>query len=734
MRIHTTALANVRFLSPLSTSELSLPIPTKLIHLDDYWEQSFYPDLEDPDYRPTEKARFTWKFKGVRGNRERPNRDKIIRSPAAYVGGYWWTIKFFPRGNDVSSLSVYIECSRTRPASHRALCQGEFKVLRGHPNAVLDDGVPDMDLKFPDTKNGAAWLDGYYEKQYPASTEPSRPEPWRVPAQIGVVLYNPEEPRTGYSQSSCHQFNPHNPDWGWTNFHGPWESIHQRQRGQHRALLQNDTLAFDAYISLFDDSTQSLWWHPSESEPTWDSLGLTGYRPLGDSVVNHSAEVAGLASWIHLGPFCKIIQSIDVLEHLTNCDVKPKPLCDALQRFLWQLRDRDPSLEYVDTSAITSTLSNLYEHSSDVSEFWERLRRTLVLELSGTEGAKQLAKLFDSSPVEFSDGPNPVGVNTLPADFNSRICIPAAEVKSVRQGLDKYLGAKPGRWSLPPVLHVELSRQKVDLLAHQWQLVYDRVDIDERLDLTPWVLEGACGSYVLYGYIAHRGRRNSGKFFSILRPGGPGTKWLAFDDSNDNRVECLTSKTAFGTHLGAMNPETVDDKSGHTVAVIAMYIRSDSIHQFLPGPKGRWDAPNHLRKYYENGTHLVMRAPDESTSQQHLNVEVYSLPTYDLLGSLFDTYDLMSQAKSTNNVLYLRLPRSTSMVEVRKRIAQWKSVDSEEACPENVRLWQIGHTRDRFGPTLAFARISNLNETLEQPLSTVRFWMQIVSDGNYIAP
>ena len=163
-----------------------------------------------------------------------------------------------------------------------------------------------------------------------------------MPAQIGVILDNPDEPRTSWVQSSCHQFNPYNLDWGWTNFHGPWDQIHRRRRGQRQALLRNDTLVFDAYIRVFDDQTKSLWVHASESEPIWDSLALTGYRALGDSVLNHSAEVAGLAAWLHLAPFRRIVQAVDVLEHRQNCDIKPRPLCDALQKFLWRLRHQLP--------------------------------------------------------------------------------------------------------------------------------------------------------------------------------------------------------------------------------------------------------------------------------------------------------------------------------------------------------------------------------------------------------
>ncbi|KAB8264630.1 hypothetical protein BDV32DRAFT_117318 [Aspergillus pseudonomiae] len=703
-----------------------------------YWEKNFHPDLDDPEYRPVEKARLTWKINGVRGTKDHPNRSKVMRSPAAYIGGYWWSIKFFPRGNNVGSLSIYLECSPTMPPPDKTLPDTEFKVLRGPADVDINGHAPDLDLRFGHTDDPAAWLENYKSHYPPAAKEEKTiSNTWRVSAQIGVILYNPDEPRTGWMQSSCHQFNPHNLDWGWTSFHGPWDQIHRRQRGQRQALLRNDTLAFDAYIRIIDDPTRSLWWHPSDSEPTWDSLGLTGYRPLGDSVINHSAEVAGLATWLHIAPFCKIIQNANIVEHHANCDVKPKPLCDALQRFLWQLRSRKNSLQYVDTDIITSTLRNLHEYSGDVCDFWERLRRTLELELAGTSAVKDLAALFDSPTPDLllQEAQGSDVVNTIPKDFNSRICVPADQVKTIHEALSNYLGSKPGRWALPPILHVEISRQKLDKAARQWRLIYNRVDLDEELDLSPWLLHGQCGKYVLYGYIVHRGRRTSGKFFSILRPGGPGTKWLAFDDGSDNRVECLTRKTALGHHLGLDASQKVDHKTGHDVAIAAMYIRSDLVSQYLPGPQGPWAASPAMKEYYERGIYPYAESPDRKTTED-IQVEVYSAPQYDKLDSLFDTYDLMSQAKAANKVMYLTVPRSTNLIELRKKIALWASAGAQDQTgPEHIRLWQIGHTRDRFGPTLAFSRVSDLRTTLNLPMKTARFWIQVVSnvDAKYFA-
>jgi hypothetical protein len=235
---------------------------------DDYWEKSIYDNFDDPEYRPVAKARLTWKIKGVRGTKDKPNRAKIMRSPPAFVGGYWWTIKNFPRGNAADSLSIYIECSKDMPRPDEKMPETEFKVLCGNPSDNLSDIPPQIQVQFSKLENTDQWFEEYKQRYRVAgincdlsgSTNEKKPV-WRAPAQIGVILYNPQEPRTGYIQSSCHQFNPYNPNWGWPNFHGPWNQIHIRQTGQRQALLRNDTLAFDTYIRVFDDPTQSLWWH-----------------------------------------------------------------------------------------------------------------------------------------------------------------------------------------------------------------------------------------------------------------------------------------------------------------------------------------------------------------------------------------------------------------------------------------------------------------------------------------
>ncbi|OJD11784.1 hypothetical protein AJ78_07511 [Emergomyces pasteurianus Ep9510] len=724
----------------------------------DYWEKTFYRELDDPEYKPAEKARLTWKFRGVRGTKEKPNRATIMKSPAAFIGGVYWTIKFFPRGNNVNSLSIYIESSATPPTQDKDIPETEFKVFKGPPNAILSELVPEVDITLPATADSSTattlqtsishddekqetlsenttqrtYVKKSASEQMEESSPSDPPRDWRVSAQIGVILYNPNEPRTAWMQSSCHQFNSHNVDWGWTTFHGPWDQIHKRQRGQRQALLQNDTLAFDAYIRIIDDPTQSLWWHSSDTEPIWDSLSLTGYRPMGDSTVKYSFEVAGLVSWLLLAPFREIIQSVDILEHLTTPGVKPRPLCEALQRFLWDLRAQSPTQLFIDTDPVILKLRDLGEFSRDVMEFWERFRRSLELELAGTNAVEKLAKIFDGQMTNNNLITNsaldeqPATVNCFRGDFISKIRVPAQTSDNVESAVKEHLSEKPGKWSLPTVLHVELTRQKFDKASRHWKLISRRVGLDEELDLSDLAADPRAGKYGLYGFVVHKDKRTSGQFYSILRPGGPGSRWLAFEDASDNKIECLTRKAAIDAHEGIGPEEASDhDRSGRDLAVVVMYVRNDVLPQFLTGKIEAWEVPETHKHYLELG-----RVPFSSLSP--VAVEVYSLSNLGLVGnSLFDSYDMMDTARTVGRVRHLTLPGSTTFAELREKLALWQWNEDTSVKAKNMRLWQIGRLKSGFTPTSQLRTIPDLKQSLNFfELNVLRLWMQVLSEDD----
>ncbi|EZG06013.1 hypothetical protein H106_04485 [Trichophyton rubrum CBS 735.88] len=712
-------------------------------HEYDYIEKSFYHELDDPEYKPIEKARITWKITGVRDTKEKPNRATIIRSPPAYIGGYYWTLKFFPRGNSVGSLSVYLECSPTPPVQDKVVLETEFKVLKGPPDAVLSDLTPDQEYKLAATvappkstqseessrksqeKDQEELPEADSEEKIEGESSSKPRSDFRISAQIGVVLYNPEEPRTGWTQSSCHQFNSHNFDWGWTHFHGPgpWNTIHLRQHGQRQALLRNDTLCFDAYIRLFDDPTKSLWWHSSDSEPIWDSYSLVGLRPMGDVSVNYCQHTAGLVPWLLLSPFREMVKSIDVMKHINHIAARPKPVCEALQVIVHEMTAEN--IASVRTEGVRRALRYLLEASGDVVEFWERLRRSLQIELAGTDAIEKLASIFDSpnDDSKMSDE----SLNMLPRDFNSRIRITSENTESIQSGVTEYLKAREGKWSLPPVLQIELSRQKFDKKARQWKFLVNRVHRNEELDLSSFVDSGVQGKYTLFSFIAHKGHRTSRWYYPLVRPAGQGTHWLAFKGEDPYRIECLTAKAATESYEGLDIAEVGNGEPVNAeIAVAFIYIRNDLQDQYLTPKLESWTPSPAWHRYMQG------LSPDKSAVEPEQQIPVVF---YGINGVSKDTrnpaaaYDVIDHLTSEKDTITMTVPVSMNVGELRAKLAAQLSTDENPVANERIRMWTIGAPHEVRLFNFSMEPLVSMGFQLSSlGWNALRIWVQILNE------
>lgn len=686
-----------------------------------------------------EKARLSWTISGVRGGPEKRNKAAIMRSPTAYVGGYYWSIKFFPRGNNSSSLSVYVECSNCPFTPDEVIPETEFTVTKCPDDASLADTAPSVHLKLPTTVSGrrkSAPEQPPPEKltdvpQQPVGSplpdqqqphSPQEPRDWRVSAEIMVVIYNPREPRTFFQQSASHQFNPNNVDWGWTSFYGPWKDIHTRQRGQRTPLLQNDTLAFDAYIRTIEDDTKALWWHSGDAEPVWPSSLLVGYRPV--KISRHrlskwpSFQLFGLMSWMLLAPFRDMLKCVDVLQSVRDSTSRPKPFCDLLVRFLYLLgRDSIPG-DYTEDRCFNHGLSEvLCEQSNDVIGFWESLRRSLDLELEGTPLAGQLAALFDSPAVE--------GLNSLPKEFNSRIRILAKDTKSIQTGLETYLASTPGKWALPRILHVDLARNHFDEQWRQWQFLLNRIKLDEFLDLSEYV-DGEA-KYTLHGFLVREQCLNY--FYLIVRPGGPGTPWLLYDAEPEKLTTIfpIPQRKVFCEHEGVDDADI--DKNQVNVAVAALYVRNDVVPTTLTGKIDKWDNEV-LNRYVYNGNDC---APD----RREVELEIYHAPHLPELNLVtFDVFDLLTalRASPTTDLRHLTVLETTRLCDLRAQLARWYSppgVDSDgpiDAC--RIRLWALTWHHRKRKPQVHLLSPPSLAEPVAVfGWSLVRLWVVILPEG-----
>lgn len=703
-------------------------------------EKHVYQDVDDPDLRPVKKLRLSWRIKGVRGTQDNPNYARVMVSPVAKVDENYWQIKLYPRGNKCSSLSAYIKCSRHPPKSAADIPEGCFSFFEGPPHAQLGPGaVPSQTLTIAagTRGNSAATLthlvassDTDTEKPEDSlGLESSGPSPqheidaarrdvtdvegyaegdWRVPAQLGMVIYNPEEPRTCTYMSSQHQFSKNNDDWGWTNFVGPWSDLHIRQHLQRQPLLRNDTIGIDAYIRIFDDPSQALWWHPSDTETYWDSKSLAGYYPMGAAPLYHGIGVAGMTPWLLLAPFRRIIQNFNSGQRRSNPEAPPTPFICQLQRILFLMRSlkREPEA-YVDLHPLILSLDRLLETYYDVKTFWEVLRRTVELELGGDcDPLNQLSSIFDT----------PDGPISLPP-------LPVKGTRDIQQGLDEVLATAKFKGHLPNFLPLFLARDRFDANAREWKLVRDRVIMNEELDVSKYCPGGESASYTLYGFVVHVGGRNSGKFYSVLRPDGPNGKWLAFEDGDGKKVVSYTRKRV-QEFEGLEGRSSSDCNPACQVAYMAMYIKTSCLSEYLPGKLEPYKLPKWLIPYlesqYQEGEGIFADDADNG-DPECVDVEIYSDEGVIGREGPFDIFTLQQQCRRQGQQYVMPSAKSMTFQELRQRLAQKLGVGESE----KIRLFLMRNSdvvvREHLRMTPVNLQGSVYESTLM--LQPLRLWM-----------
>lgn len=719
-------------------------------HNFDYFEDQFYSEEDDPEFRPSKKIRLTWILKGIRGTKDRPNYARVINSPAAKVGDFYWRLKFFPRGNNSRSLSCYIKCSKSPGDDDEEVLETKFRWLEGPGDGLLGNIEPRGVVNFPATppkiEKRADNVDSTVPKESAEKHEEgvkgeaqpslesavnaekigSEDDGWRVPAQIGVVIYNPEEPRTNHYNSSCHQFNKGNDDWGWTNFQPEgWDEIHTRQRFQRQALLRNDTLAFDAYIRVFEDPTQRLWFHTSESESFWDGLSVTGYRAFGTPPLRHSPGVAGLASLMHLAPFRKIIQAIQIDEWRHDNKARPRPISTAAQAVLYLMRKQRKRQEYVDVYRILDLMIDLGEKFQDVLTFWERFRRSIELEVQDQELMNQMSQIFDIQPRD-----NGAAIQKDPLSRQqATLQISCADVSSISEGLCKLEPSDYNDKMLPEFLTVDLNRQKFDVDSRAWKLRYNRVRLDEELDLRGLVPHQPTAKYTLYGFIVHCGDRNSGHFYSVLRPDGPGTRWLAFEDGDGNKILIQTRKM-LDEFEGLESPALEENSSTRQTVYVAMYIRTDLVENYLPGKIEPWDIPPWLKlpKYVRDNLDEKDAAEPEKQEETDITLDLYSTEHIQGRLGMLDVHALKSVQSGDDHVTTMTVPFATTYYELRHRLAELKKIDNVQ----RVRFWKLGYNAPLDGLNNTVARIIDYGESVGKSalLSRCCLWFVVLEESD----
>ena len=628
-----------------------------------------------------------------------------MRSPSVLIGGMYWNIKFFPRGNDgTEHMSVYIECSPSPPDesdSEDTTGSGNSSNEAAEPQpsneatANNDGGQPESAI----TMAGGPAANNWPSEDDNASIDGSAEEDWEVPAQVSCVVYNPNEPRVHTFRKTSHRFTDDNADWGWTRFHGPWESMHQRQRLERQALLRNDTLAFTAYIRTVQDDTKNLWWHAPKKGTEWDSYERIGVKSLATGSSSDNAALAAIACWLHLAPIVTFIKEMDIPGPFAEPSRRKRPFFAALQQLLEYMFSKP---EETGRYSITNLLAWLDWYLPDTPcradnqeavSIWEALRRIINYEASGSGDMATALDLFKD--VTMLKQPDP-WKNTSPilSAGESDVTVPK-EPRSVQETLD-FVSASDNpflTWTnaaahssasgdLPKILQIELHRQNYNRKTRHWDKLTHHILMDESITYacSP---NGSRGEYTLYGMVVHDGALTTENFYAVIRPRGPGTCWLKYSGTDHHGgVTCLTRNQAIVAHEGKGDSSTGD----MAVAYVVLYVRTDSLSDILCG-----FPPVKASTSVQPATGSSDKETAEVGTDSDAWLRIFK-------SSLFDAHEGRGLpdlwAPDASKYVDLQLPKTTQYAELSKHLDRlpdedWDDATTEAHAHDNVMMYHM---------------------------------------------
>lgn len=480
-------------------------------------------------------------------------------------------------------MSVYVECS-TSPREAKMEGADTAEVTGdATPQIVQADGSNrDPDNAMNVGSSTIAGNDGHPSSDsadvvesfptVPMQDAPESQPSWEVPAQVLCIAYNPEEPRVNAHQKVMHRYHRDTADWGWTRFHGPWDTLHRREPRQRRALLQNDTLSFTAYIRTVRDETGALWWHSPANRLEWDSFERLGLNRLWVGSPESSAVLGAISTWLHITPLCSSITRPVTLNRPGKRKFRERPFHAELERIRGQLaspiRESEEALSLMNVAEMLDW-NDAGDCEPDVVSNLDILRRALSWEASRVTDVTDISDIFEDVLLVRQPNAEPSGfrASASPKDQPKEKWL-----SSVQETLDAaapYAMRDTSKSGRPSVLQVELHRQTYEVKSRKWKKLTHRITLDGSIIFKSHGFGSA--EYTLFGIVVHSGDLESRDYYTVIRPGGPCTRWIKYSgDKSSKGVECLTTKQALQAHEGS---DTASETSA--VAYLVTYVRAD---------------------------------------------------------------------------------------------------------------------------------------------------------------
>ena len=597
--------------------------------------------VDIPDVEVEAESYHTWHIEKWRQLSRREH------GPVFECAGFPWRVLFFPFGNQVESVSFYLE-------------------------------------------------HGF---------DPEPPPDWYACVQFALVLWNPKDPSIYETHTAQHRFNAKEGDWGFTRFVELRKAFNQSWKDKGRPLVENDEAQLTAYVRVMKDPTGVLW-HNFENYDSKKETGMVGLKNQGATCYLNSL----IQSLYFTDAFRKAVYQIPTEEEAvrTNSAWTLQRLFYRLQMdrsavstyeltssFGWDTRQ---IFEQQDVQELSRILMERLEERMKGTAAENALPHLFVGKSKTYVSCINVD--YESSRIEeFWDIQlNVRGNKTLQESFMDYIQVETLE------GDNKYDAGEPYKLqdarkgiifeSFPPVLHLQLIRFEYDINRNAMMKVNDRHEFPEEIDLSPYLSSDADRSeswvYQLHGVLVHSGDFNAGHYYAFLKP----TKDGHFYKFDDDRVTRATSKEVLEENYGGEYPHLANGGLGQRQpymrgystkrsmsAYMLVYIRRSRLSEVLVEVKES-DVPSHIeKKVAEEQSELARRKKEKEEAHLYLTLGLITERTFqEHHGFDLTNYDLDINDPAAPQVH--RILRKLKIGDFAAAIAQELGVDREQ-----VRFW-----------------------------------------------
>ena len=418
-----------------------------------------------------------------------------------------------------------------------------------------------------------------------------------------------------------------------------------------------------------------------------------------------------------------------------------KPAFEELQDLYDEAGSAIPEERNMSLRGLVSIL-NFYsanvDSKMDVVRIWETLRRVLNYEASGLDSVeegndpgrdlfKDILLLKQPDPLNYADPATKYPMKAQGGTFFS----PDLEPHSVQETLDKatcgentamrmwqsFEGQRQAPPFQPAVLQIELHRQGYNKEARKWRKLTHQIKMHETLMFNE-------SEYTLYGMIVHSGDLESNDYYSVIRPEGPGTRWIKYAD-HARKVTILTSQQAIKIHEGYGD----NTKGVAPVAYIVLYVRSDELPGILCTPFNHHKREETKALSTEASTPPPEEEMMDSNDEPEMPVFVYGADGFEGYGGrgICDPWKSQKEGKFVKEI---SLPSSTTIGKVKEHVNSgiFNVVNPET---QEIRVWPMNTFITDVAPR-AFPSLLPFKTYCEETIDEMgqhsggcRFWMAV---------